>query len=102
MGMNCAIITYNGKAFVGFTGDVNAIPDLKLLPKFLNESFRQLLKSAVPLKRRKAPRPSKRKKGASQIQDSEAATASPVPETLQENATEIAGEPEFAQTAVAD
>ena len=30
MGINCAILTYNGTAFFGFTGDVKAAPDLEL------------------------------------------------------------------------
>src|SRR5262249_41144628 len=34
MGMNCAVVTYNGTAFFGFTGDVGAIPDLQRLPEF--------------------------------------------------------------------
>ena len=53
MGMNCAILTYNGKAFFGFTGDVNAIPDLKLLPQFLHESFGEM-KASMGLSSRKA------------------------------------------------
>lgn len=53
MGMNCAILTYNGKAFFGFTGDVYAIPDLKLLPQFLHESFAEM-KAAVGVSSRKA------------------------------------------------
>ena len=28
MGMNCAVMSYNGTLFVGFTGDAKAIPDL--------------------------------------------------------------------------
>jgi diacylglycerol O-acyltransferase len=46
MGMNCAVLTYNDKAFIGFTGDVNAIPDLKLLPRLLQIGFQKLRKSA--------------------------------------------------------
>jgi len=45
MGMNCAVLTYDGNAFFGFTGDAQAIPDLKLLDKFLNASFAELLKA---------------------------------------------------------
>ena len=55
MGMNCAILTYNGKAFFGFTGDVNAIPDLKSLPRFLLESFAEM-KTAVGVHSQKAVR----------------------------------------------
>ncbi len=42
MGINCAILTYNGTAFFGFTGDVNAAPDLGLLEKFVLEGFNEL------------------------------------------------------------
>jgi diacylglycerol O-acyltransferase len=42
MGINCAILTYNGTAFFGFTGDVHAAPDLELLEKFVDESFAEL------------------------------------------------------------
>ncbi len=45
MGMNCAVLTYDGNAFFGFTGDAQAIPDLKLLDKFLSASFAELLKA---------------------------------------------------------
>ncbi|HWR13882.1 MAG TPA: wax ester/triacylglycerol synthase domain-containing protein [Terriglobales bacterium] len=58
MGMNCAVLTYNGKAFFGFTGDVNGIPDLELLPTLLASSFAKLYK-CVPVTRttskKKAP-----------------------------------------------
>ena len=42
MGINCAILTYNGTAFFGFTGDVNAAPDLERLEKFVDQSFAEL------------------------------------------------------------
>jgi diacylglycerol O-acyltransferase len=60
MGMNCAILTYNGKAFIGFTCDVPATPDSKLLPKFLQESFTEL-KEAVGIKTRRSPKRRARK-----------------------------------------
>ena len=44
MGMNCAVLTYNGTAFFGFTGDVHAIPDLQQFEKLLNQSFAELRK----------------------------------------------------------
>jgi hypothetical protein len=46
MGMNCAILTYNGTAYFGFTGDAHAIPDLKRLETFLSQSFAELRKAA--------------------------------------------------------
>ena len=47
MGINCAILTYNGTAFFGFTGDVHAAPDLELLEKFVDESFAELRAGAA-------------------------------------------------------
>ena len=57
MGMNCAVLSYNGTLFVGFTGDAKAIPDIDRLPEFFRESFAEL-KSAVAVQapKRKAPR----------------------------------------------
>lgn len=42
MGMNCAVMSYNGTLFVGFTGDAQAIPDLTVLATFFTESFAEL------------------------------------------------------------
>lgn len=54
MGMNCAVLTYNGTAFFGFTGDVHAIPDLQQFEKLLKQSFMELRKRLVgPEPRRK-------------------------------------------------
>lgn len=46
MGMNCAVLTYDGIAHFGFTGDANAVPDLKLFEKLLTRSFAELRKLA--------------------------------------------------------
>jgi diacylglycerol O-acyltransferase len=45
MGMNCAVLTYDGTAFFGFTGDAHSIPDLRVLDKLLSASFAELLKA---------------------------------------------------------
>ena len=47
MGINCAILTYNGTAYFGFTGDVHAAPDLEKLEKFVDESFAELRIGAI-------------------------------------------------------
>ena len=55
MGINCAILTYNGTAYFGFTGDVHAAPDLVRLEGFLRLSFAELRRAArgrAPLKKR--------------------------------------------------
>ena len=42
MAVNCAILSYNGTAYFGFSGDVHAAPDLRRLEKLLQESFTEL------------------------------------------------------------
>ena len=53
MGINCAVLSYNGTMCFGFTGDVNAAPDLEKLPKFVQESVAEL-KLAFGVRRRRA------------------------------------------------
>lgn len=69
MSLNCAILTYNGTAYFGFTGDVHAAPDLKRLEQFLCESFTEL-QDAAGIK--PARRKTEKKKAA--------AASKPVPE----------------------
>jgi diacylglycerol O-acyltransferase len=42
MGMNCAVLSYNGSLFVGFTGDAQAVPDLSRLAAMFAASFAEL------------------------------------------------------------
>ncbi len=46
MGVNCAILSYNGTAYFGFTCDVPAVPDPEHLEKFVTTSFAELLSSS--------------------------------------------------------
>lgn len=46
MGINCAILTYNGTAYFGFTGDVHAAPDLVRLESFLRLGFEEMVRAA--------------------------------------------------------
>jgi diacylglycerol O-acyltransferase len=46
MALNCAILTYNGTAYFGFSGDVHAAPDLRRLETFLKLSFTELREAA--------------------------------------------------------
>jgi diacylglycerol O-acyltransferase len=56
MGINCAVLTYNGTAYFGFTGDVHAAPDLARLEKLLTNSFAELWDVAgMPLRQNKRP-----------------------------------------------
>jgi diacylglycerol O-acyltransferase len=46
MAVNCAILTYNGTAYFGFSGDVHAAPDLRRMERLLQESFVELREAA--------------------------------------------------------
>jgi diacylglycerol O-acyltransferase len=46
MSLNCAILTYDGTAYFGFTGDVQVAPDLHRLEGLLKESFLELRDAA--------------------------------------------------------
>jgi hypothetical protein len=49
MAVNCAILSYNGTVYFGFSGDVQAAPDLKCMEKLLQTSFTEL-REAVNLR----------------------------------------------------
>ena len=54
MALNCAILSYNGNSYFGFSGDVHAAPHLSTLEKYLQLSFAEL-KQAFHLKRPRKP-----------------------------------------------
>ena len=58
MAVNCAILTYDGTAHFGFSGDAGAAPDLRKLEKLLQETFTELRDAAgvKPQKRKKQTR----------------------------------------------
>ena len=39
MAVNCAILSYNGMAYFGFSGDVHAAPDLRRLEELVKQTF---------------------------------------------------------------
>src|SRR5271165_745792 len=47
MGMNVAILSYNGVAYVGFGGDVTAVPDIERFELLLKETFADLRHAAA-------------------------------------------------------
>jgi hypothetical protein len=47
LGVNVAILSYNGVAYVGFGGDVTAVPDIELFETMLRESFGELRQAAA-------------------------------------------------------
>jgi len=64
MAVNCAILSYDGAVYFGFSGDVHAAPDLRRLETFLKSSFEELRDAAgiqPPHKRKKNLRAKVRK-----------------------------------------
>ena len=59
MAVNCAILSYDGTVYFGFSGDVHAAPDLRRMEEFLKASFAELRKAAgitPPRKKSAGPR----------------------------------------------
>ena len=46
MAVNCAVLSYNGVIYFGFSGDMHAAPDLKRMEKLLKASFMELREAA--------------------------------------------------------
>jgi diacylglycerol O-acyltransferase len=55
LALNCAILSYNGMVYFGFSGDVHISPDLNRLEKFLKLSFSELRDSVGLLPRPQKP-----------------------------------------------
>ena len=68
MGVNCAILSYNGTAYFGFTCDVAAVPDPENLEKFVRVSFAELCRtgksSAAETKPEATARPQRKRPSA--------------------------------------
>lgn len=59
LGINCAVLTYDGTAYFGFTGNAQAAPNLGRLETFLTASFAELRKAARIGSPRKRSAPAK-------------------------------------------
>jgi len=76
MGLNCAMLSYNGTAYFGFTGDAQAAPHLHRLEKFLSLSFTELQKAAgIKLPQQKRQRPVRAEKPIAQEEQVELPTS---------------------------
>ena len=64
MALNCAVLSYNGVTYFGFTGDSHAAPDLKRLEKLLQASLAEMLKAIGYKRPRKIPRVGGKNKSA--------------------------------------
>jgi diacylglycerol O-acyltransferase len=73
MAVNCAILSYNGAVYFGFSGDVHAAPDLDRLEKLLKTNFAEL-RDAVGITPPQA-KPERRKRKAISATARQAMTA---------------------------
>jgi diacylglycerol O-acyltransferase len=78
MALNCAILSYNGFAYFGFSGDVHAAPDLARLEDLLRQSFDALKQTKPPARHKAKPRVSGNKLRQDALNTSE--TKPPAPE----------------------
>jgi diacylglycerol O-acyltransferase / wax synthase len=63
LALNCAVLSYNGAVYFGFSGEVHAAPDLSRLERLLQENFRELCAATgVRVSRAKAKTKAKRKR----------------------------------------
>ena len=85
MAVNCAVLSYNGTIYFGFSGDVNAAPDLKKLEKLLHLSFSEL-REAVELRPPQNSRIGKNRQAVP-------AAAGPAERASQSSPSAIASEP---------
>ncbi len=76
MPLNCAILTYNGMAYFGFSGCAHAVPDLRRLEEFLQLSFTELKEAAGAQIPKTETRAKQEKKSASETNE-EASEESP-------------------------
>ena len=67
MAVNCAILSYNGKVYFGFSGDVHVASDLRRIEKLLQASFRELRDAVIVPARKKTVR-QRSKRGMSDLQ----------------------------------
>jgi hypothetical protein len=57
LALNCAILSYNGMVYFGFSGDAHAAPDLTRLERLLRANFKELCQAAGIQTRKKNPPP---------------------------------------------
>ncbi|HYU48037.1 MAG TPA: wax ester/triacylglycerol synthase family O-acyltransferase [Terriglobales bacterium] len=75
MAVNCAILSYNGTVYFGFSGDAHAAPDLGRLETFLQQSFAELRDAASG----GSPQKKKKKRVRTKAQDVSTPTPAPAP-----------------------
>ncbi|HTT21225.1 MAG TPA: wax ester/triacylglycerol synthase family O-acyltransferase [Candidatus Sulfotelmatobacter sp.] len=74
MAVNCAILSYDGNVYFGFSGDVHAAPDLRRLEGFVKLSFEELREAA----RVGPPQTKKARAKETSVKEKTAAKSAPV------------------------
>ena len=74
MAVKCAILSYNGTVYFGFSGDAHAAPDLRRLEKLLQECFADL-KGATGLRPPKKKNAIKKRRVSATVTTDKNATA---------------------------
>jgi diacylglycerol O-acyltransferase / wax synthase len=80
MGINCAVLSYNGTVYFGFTGDEQAAPDLQKFPACVDESVAEL-KAAFGLREPRASRKNKAPRAQEAVPEVTLVNATTSPET---------------------
>jgi len=86
MAVNCAVLSYDGAVYFGFSGDVHAAPDLRRLEKFLQESFAEMCDAAGIAMQKSKPARAKKHRASTAAKAKRAAakvvTDTPAPEVV--------------------
>ena len=95
MAVNCAILSYNGTVYFGFSGDTHAAPDLRKLEKLLQECFVEL-RDAVGLWPPQKKKVARRRKVATKVAVGASPIASPAVPTISTSPIQFKREQESA------
>jgi len=98
MAVNCAILSYNGTVYFGFSGDVHAAPDLRRLENLVKTNFTEL-RAAVGIRPPEGKRPSSKRRVASSVSVPPKPAPSPIPTLSSFSSVESIRVPEPAPTA---
>ena len=97
MGVNCAILTYDGSAYFGFTGDAHAAPDLERMEQFVTQSSVELRKAAGVRSRARVEKSVRARRPATQAQSSTKIDPAPAVSSIKQE--EVAQSPALAASA---
>jgi diacylglycerol O-acyltransferase len=97
MAVNCAVLSYNGIVYFGFSGDAHAAPDLRKMEKLLEASFTEL-RDAAGIRPPQTEKVRGRRQAASTAAAPATTGAAPVPVVSASSLIEVKRVPEPAPT----